>query len=119
MCAAPARAIFCLMLAQQHILKWAEEGFLFIRAVDGKVRRIGFESIDHSKHMATQTGFHAYIQRRDGKHFGIVFTNSIEVNCAFSAPTALIPNGDPEQAWWVFPPSHSDNGRKVLAFGAA
>ncbi|MCX2981558.1 hypothetical protein EYC98_11865 [Halieaceae bacterium IMCC14734] len=104
------------MLAKQHIQKWAEEGFLFIRSVDGHVRRVGFESIDHSKHMATQTGYQAFIQRRDGKNFGIVFTNSVTVDCRFNAPTAFIPNGDPEQAWWVFPPTHQDDGRRIVAF---
>jgi hypothetical protein len=104
------------MLAKQHIQQWAEEGFLFIRTVDGAVRRVGFESIDHSKHMATQTGYHAFIQRRDGKNFGVVFTNSVDINCCFSGPTALIPNADPEQAWWVFPPTHHDHGRRIMAF---
>ena len=65
------------MLAKQHIQKWAEEGFLFIRVPAGQVRRVGFESIDHSKHLSTQTGFHAFFHRGDGKSFGVVFTNEI------------------------------------------
>ena len=105
-----------LMLAKQHIQKWAEEGFLFIRLPTGHVRRIGFQSIDHSKHLVTQTGFHAYFHREDGKCFGVVFTNEVMVDCRFKAPVALIPNADPEQAWWVFPPTHADEGGKVLAF---
>ncbi len=105
------------MLAKQHIQKWAEEGFLFIRVPAGQVRRVSFESIDHSKHLGTQTGYHAYIHRSDGKSFGVVFTNEVRLDCNFSAPTALIPNADPEQAWWVFPPSHPPGGGKVLSFG--
>ena len=105
------------MLARQYIQKWAEEGFLFIRVPTGEVRRVGFQSIDHSKHLGTQTGYHAYMHRGDGKNFGVVFTNETRVDCSFTAPTALIPNADPEQAWWVFPPSHRDDGGKVLSFG--
>ena len=104
------------MLARQYIQKWAEEGFLFIRVPTGEVRRVGFQSIDHSKHLGTQTGYHAYMHRGDGKNFGVVFTNETRVDCSFTAPTALIPNADPEQAWWVFPPSHRDDGGKVLSF---
>jgi hypothetical protein len=104
------------MLARQTIHDWAHQGFLFIRVPTGQVRRINFLSIDHSKHLATQTGFHAFLHRRDGKHFGVVFSNEVRLDCRFPAPAAIVPNGDPEQAWWVFPPSHAEHNNNVLAF---
>ena len=104
------------MLARQHIEQWAHQGFLFIRVPTGEVRRITFESIDHSKHLATQTGFHAFFHRRDGKHFGVIFSNEVKRDCRYSAPTAIIPNADPEQAWWIFPPQASPDPERVVAF---
>ena len=80
------------------------------------MQRISFTSIDHSKHLSTQTGFHAYLQREDGKNFGIIFSNEVKLDCRFTAPVAVIPNADPEQAWWIFPPSHRDETTRVLAF---
>ncbi len=103
------------MLAKQYTQKWAEDGFLFIRVPTGQVKRISFQSIDHSKHLATQTGFHAFFHREDGKHFGVIFSNEVKLDCGFGHPVAIIPNADPEQAWWVFPPTHRHEGSAVVA----
>ena len=105
------------MLARQHIDQWSHQGFLFLRVPTGDVRRISFESIDHSKHLTTQTGFHAFFHRGDGKHFGVIFSNEVKRDCRYPAPVAIIPNADPEQAWWIFPPNHGDADNAVLAFG--
>jgi hypothetical protein len=104
------------MLARQHIEQWARQGFLFIRVPAGAVRRLSFESIDHSKHLSTQTGFHAFFHRRDGKDFGVIFSNEVKRDCRHPAPTAIIPNADPELAWWIFPPAEPIDNERVIAF---
>jgi hypothetical protein len=105
---------------EQQIQQWAESGFLHIRTHTGAVKRITFEAIDHSRHLQRQTGLDVFLHRKDGKHFGVWFTNQTKIDCRFKCPVALVPNGDPEQAWWVFPPSDIDGldgGGKVVAFG--
>jgi len=82
---------------------WLKDGFVTIRLPDGLFGHINFDILMPA---STHRGDHGFIKRDDGKSFSVFFTNETRFDCRdFKEPTAIIPNYDPLQAWWVFPPN--------------